>query len=137
VVTSGESYDDAIRRELAEELGIEGAEPAFLIKSRYRDSEINWWTCCYEVMWDGPIVHREEEIAWGRFMPEDELIASLDEFPFVPDGLVVFRRYLDERARYRLHIQPDLRRNGCHGGHRLDGPTKLHADISVQAADAG
>lgn len=38
VVTSGESYDDAIRWELAEELGIEGAEPAFLIKSRYRDS---------------------------------------------------------------------------------------------------
>lgn len=32
-------------------------------------------------------------------MPEDELIASLDEFPFVPDGIVVFRRYLDERAR--------------------------------------
>jgi isopentenyldiphosphate isomerase len=99
VVTSDESYDDAIRRELAEELGIEGAEPAFLIKSRYRDSEINWWTCCYEVMWGGPIVHQEEEIAWGRFIPEDELVASLDEFPFVPDGLVVFRRYLDERAR--------------------------------------
>ncbi len=45
IVTSGESYDGAIRRELAEELGIEGVEPAFLFKSRYRDADINWWTC--------------------------------------------------------------------------------------------
>jgi isopentenyldiphosphate isomerase len=99
VVTSGESYEDAIRRELAEELGIMGVEPAPLFRSRYRDSDINWWTCRYEVVWGGPIHHQAEEVAWGRFMPEAELIANLDQLPFVPDGLVVFRRYLDERGR--------------------------------------
>jgi isopentenyldiphosphate isomerase len=96
MVTSDESYEEAIRRELAEELGVQGVEPTLLFKARYSDPDINWWTCCYEVVWDGPIRHREEEIAWGRFMPEVELTAKLDELPFVPDGLVVFRRYLDE-----------------------------------------
>jgi isopentenyldiphosphate isomerase len=97
MVMSGESYEAAIRRELAEELGIEGVEPAVLFKSRYRDADINWWAYAYEVMWDGPIQHQEEEIAWGEFMPEANLIAKLEEWPFVPDGLVAFRRYLDER----------------------------------------
>jgi isopentenyldiphosphate isomerase len=99
VVTSGESYDDAIRRELEEELGVGGVEPALLFKSRYHDADINWWTCCYEVIWDRPIRLQEEEIAWGRFMSEAELTAQLDQLPFVPDGLVAFRRYLDESNR--------------------------------------
>jgi isopentenyldiphosphate isomerase len=99
VVTSDESYDDAIRRELEEELGVRGADPTFLFKTRYRDPDINSWTCCYEVVWNGPIRHQEDEIAWGRFIPEAELITKLDELPFFPDGLVVFRRYLDQRGR--------------------------------------
>lgn len=99
VVTSGESYEDSIKRELSEELGIEGADPTFLFKSRYRDRDINWWTCGYEVVWDGPIRRQEDEIAWGKFMAESDLIEKLDEWPFVPDGLVAFRHYLDERAR--------------------------------------
>jgi isopentenyldiphosphate isomerase len=99
VVTSGETYEDAIRRELSEELGIDGVEPAFRFKSRYRDPAINWWTCGYEVMWNGPIRHQEEEIAWGRFMPETDLLAKLEEWPFVPDGLVAFRRYREGQGR--------------------------------------
>jgi len=97
LVTSGESYEDAIRRELAEELGIEGTEPAFLFKSRYRDADVNWWTCGYEVVWDGPI-HVSEEIAWGGFMPEGDLIVKLEKWPFIPGGIQLFRRYLDERG---------------------------------------
>lgn len=99
IVISGESYQGAIRRELKEELGIDGADPAFLFKSRYRDTDTNWWTCGYEVMWDGPIRHQEQEIAWGGFMSQVDLIARLDQWAFVPDGLQVFRRYLDERGR--------------------------------------
>jgi isopentenyldiphosphate isomerase len=94
VVTSDESYDAAIRRELEEELGVHGVDPTFLFKTRYRDPDINSWTCGYEVVWDGAIRHQADEIAWGQFIPEDELITKLDELPFVPDGLVIFRRYL-------------------------------------------
>ena len=98
-VSSGESYGHAIRRELAEELGIDGVEPAFLFKFRYRDLGVNWWTCVYDLVWEGPIQHQEEEIAWGAFIPESDLTAKLDEWPFIPGGLPLFRRYLDERWR--------------------------------------
>ncbi len=53
----------------------------------------------YEVMWDRPIRHQKEEIAWGGFLPEEELIAKLDQWRFVPDGLHVFRLYLKEHRR--------------------------------------
>jgi inner membrane transporter RhtA len=99
VVASGESYGEAIRRELKEELDIHGVDPAFMFKARYRDPAVNWWACTYEVVWDGPIHHQEEEIAWGGFMSEADLVANLDRWAFVPDGLRVFRRYLDERDR--------------------------------------
>lgn len=98
VVAAGESYEECARRELAEELGVVGSEPAFLFKHRYAGPENFVWTAAFEVIWAGPIRIQVEEIAWGEFMPEEELIARLDEWPFVPDGLEVFRRYLAERA---------------------------------------
>ncbi len=98
VVTSGEGYDQAIRRELAEELGIDGVHPSFLFKTRYKDPAINWWTSVYEVAWDGPVRLQEDEIAWGAFMPQGDLVEKLETWPFVPDGLLVFRRYLKERG---------------------------------------
>jgi isopentenyldiphosphate isomerase len=98
VVASGEGYDDAIRRELAEELGIEGVQPAFLFKCRFRDPDINWWTCVYEVVWEGPVRLQEDEVAWGAFMREANLVGTLDGWPFVPDGLLVYRRYLEQRG---------------------------------------
>ena len=48
--------------------------------------------------WDGPIRHQPEEVAWGAYLSEAELVAKLDEWPFVPDGVEVFSRYLRERA---------------------------------------
>lgn len=51
------------------------------------------------MVWDGPIRRQEDEIAWGKFMAESDLIEKLDEWPFVPDGVLAFRHYLDERAR--------------------------------------
>lgn len=95
MVEAGESYDEAARRELAEELGVVGPEPAFLFKHRYDGPGNRVWTAVYEVRWAGPVVPQAEEIVWGRFMSEDELLGKLDEWTFVPDGLEVFRRYLD------------------------------------------
>jgi isopentenyldiphosphate isomerase len=98
MVAAGESFEDAIRRELAEELGIQDCTPAFLFKSRYRDPDVDCWSCTYRVEWDGPIRPQKEEIAWGGFLSEPDLIAKLEEWPFVPDGLVAFKRYLEERG---------------------------------------
>ncbi|MGZ7087697.1 MAG: NUDIX domain-containing protein, partial [Ilumatobacteraceae bacterium] len=41
VVTAGETYEDAARRELAEELGVAGVEMEYLCQSHYVDDELN------------------------------------------------------------------------------------------------
>jgi len=93
-VKAGETYEETARRELAEELGISGAEPRRLFKHRYDDPTWPSWSTIFDVVWDGIIRHQTSEIAWGAFMDEAELIAKLDDWPFTPDGVAAFRQYL-------------------------------------------
>ena len=93
VLAAGESYLEAARRELAEELGVVGPEPRFLFKHRYRGSENPSWSALFEVTWDGPVTPQASEIAWGAFLTLEELAAGIEAWPFVPDGLEIFRRW--------------------------------------------
>ncbi|HYT26365.1 MAG TPA: NUDIX domain-containing protein [Actinomycetota bacterium] len=93
VVSAGETYEATARREIAEELGIVGPEPRLLFKHRYTGADNPSWIAIFEVVWDGPIRHQAEEIAWGAFLTPDELLRKLDEWPFVPDSLEGFRLY--------------------------------------------
>ena len=93
VLAAGETYLEAARRELAEELGVAGPEPRFLFRHRYHGQENPSWSALFEVTWDGPVRPQASEIAWGAFLTLDELDARLEEWPFCPDGLEVFRRW--------------------------------------------
>jgi isopentenyldiphosphate isomerase len=93
MVTAGESYEETARRELAEELGVEGVSVEFLFRHRYRGEKNNAWISLYQVVWPGPIRHQESEISWGEYMTEDEIVARLAEWPFAPDHLELFERY--------------------------------------------
>jgi isopentenyldiphosphate isomerase len=93
VLAAGETYLEAARRELAEELGVAGPEPRFLFKHRYRGQENPSWSALYEVTWDGPVRPQASEIAWGAFLTLEELDARLQEWPFCPDGLEIYRRW--------------------------------------------
>jgi isopentenyldiphosphate isomerase len=95
MVASGESYEQAARRELAEELGIVGAELRPLARHRYRGASLQTWNVIFEVVWDGPIVHQADEIAWGAFVPVAELRERLEVWEFAPDSLAALRLYLD------------------------------------------
>src|SRR5262249_50871653 len=48
VCTAGESYDECARREVAEEVGVEGAELSFQFKHRYRGPTGQAWGAVYE-----------------------------------------------------------------------------------------
>jgi 8-oxo-dGTP pyrophosphatase MutT (NUDIX family) len=94
MVAAGEDYEDAARREVAEELGVTGVPLTRLFAHHYTGADCPTWTTTFEVTWAAPVVPQAEEIAWGAFLPLDELLARLDEWPFVPDGLELFRRWL-------------------------------------------
>ena len=94
VVASGETYEESAKREVAEELGVLGPEPDFLFKHLYEGEKNRSWIHVYRVVWDGPIVHQEEEIAWGAWLARSELEAWAEGHAIVPDGLEVFEHYL-------------------------------------------
>ncbi len=99
VVGAGECYDAAARREIAEELGIEGPTPRWLFDHLYIGPRNRSWVAFYEVEWDGPIRHQASEVDWGSFMTYEAFLEKLPIWEFVPDGLEIFRRYVETLER--------------------------------------
>lgn len=99
VVLAGESPGECAKRELAEELGIDGVIPVPLFTLAFEDGSVRCHNFAFEVRWDGPILHQPEEIVDGRWMSLVELRAWADEpdSTFIPDGRQAirewFRRY--------------------------------------------
>jgi ADP-ribose pyrophosphatase YjhB (NUDIX family) len=101
MVAAGETPAECARRELAEELGVQGVEPVPLFTKVYDDGRNRCHNFAFEVRWDGPIRHQAEEIAEGRWIALADLRAWVDdpvpELPFIPDGREGvqewFRRY--------------------------------------------
>src|SRR5262245_64213676 len=96
VCAAGESYDDCARREVAEELGVEGAALQFLFRHRYRGPLGQAWGAVYEAQWDGPVRHQDNEVAWSAWVTREELERMVRELPFCPDSREIFERW---RAR--------------------------------------
>src|SRR5262245_21080952 len=92
VCAAGESYDECARREIAEEVGVEGAELRFLFKHRYRGAHGQAWGAVYETRWDGAVEPQASEVAWLAWVAPDQLDRMLADLPFCPDSREVFER---------------------------------------------
>lgn len=88
VVASGESYDNAARRELLEEAGIT-AEPVFISSGAYTDAEVSLIGHCYEVCHDGRVEARDGEVAEFRWVSTAELQGLMARERFLPDSLAL------------------------------------------------
>jgi len=98
VLGTGETYDEAARREAAEELGVPDLPaPTPLFRFLYDAPAHTWWSAVYEVRCDLPVHPQPEEVAWHAFLTEEELHRRLDEWTWVPDGLEAYRRLRDIR----------------------------------------
>jgi isopentenyldiphosphate isomerase len=97
VCASGETYDECARRELAEELGIEGVEPEFLFLHRYEGSDGRAMGAVYRVTWDGPIRHQRSEVAWSAWVTPHELDRMLAEREFCADSREIFELLRGDR----------------------------------------
>ncbi|MDL2080660.1 NUDIX domain-containing protein [Streptomyces sp. GXMU-J15] len=100
VVGAGESYDTAALREAEEELGVSGLpRPRFLFKFLYEnDAGHSWWSAVYEVRCELPVNPQVEEVDWHAFLPEEEVLARIDDWAWVPDGLDAYHRLRAHRA---------------------------------------
>jgi isopentenyldiphosphate isomerase len=94
VIAAGEDPYDAVVRELAEELGITGADLVKLPEGDYADESTNYHAYLYTCVWDGPVTHQPEEVSWGAWMSPAELVRRFDEWPFVPDTTALLGPYV-------------------------------------------
>jgi isopentenyldiphosphate isomerase len=101
VVQAGESYDESARRELAEELGIDGVPLMPLFDFYYTDATNKVWGYAYVCSWDGPVSLQPEEVESGEFVRVDDVLRQSESQPYTPDGLFVLRKYLENRGRSR------------------------------------
>jgi 8-oxo-dGTP pyrophosphatase MutT (NUDIX family) len=100
---AGEEPDAAAAREAAEELGVVGVPLTPLFVTRYDDESTRHLCHVYEALWDGPVTHQPEEVAWGGWMTVDELRHRLADpaWPFVPDGRALVVRWLGDGGAAR------------------------------------
>jgi isopentenyldiphosphate isomerase len=126
VVGAGESYESAARREIAEELGIEGPEPTPLFHHLYQGPKNRSWVAVYEVTWDGPIRHQVSEVDWGTFLALKDLVQKLDFWDWVPDGLEIFQRYLAQASRQsQVGSEPPSPTGGAGAGPPVNKKLKM------------
>lgn len=76
-VLTGESYEDTAKREIKEELGIEGVILERLTKYLYKGIYETEMTTLYKTIFDGEIVLQKEEILEGKFFGKEELHVSV------------------------------------------------------------
>jgi isopentenyldiphosphate isomerase len=89
VVAVGEAWDDAARRELAEELGVEGVELESLGVARYEDADVAIVGHIYLARSDGPFRFADGEVTEARFVTRAELDALRSTEAFCPDSVEV------------------------------------------------
>jgi isopentenyldiphosphate isomerase len=89
VVSAGEDYETAARRELAEELGVEATELHDLGGGHFADAAVQVIGHGYATVHDGPFTFTDGEIDEVRWVSRAELEAMRAEHPFVPDNLAL------------------------------------------------
>jgi isopentenyldiphosphate isomerase len=94
VLTYGEEPLASAERELAEELGVIGAELRPLGISVFEDDSTRCVEHCFETTWGGPLHHADGEVVWGAWMTLRELADRLADpgWSFVPDTRALLQR---------------------------------------------
>ncbi len=105
VVATGESFDDAARREAAEEIGVDLA-PERLFPFQFSDDASIVHGMVYRAMHNGPFRLQPEEVVRGDFLPLVEVAARIARGQFCPDGVAVLREFEHRTASGEFPTRP-------------------------------
>jgi isopentenyldiphosphate isomerase len=95
VVVAGESYEESAQRELAEELGVRDVPLRSCFDHYFEDERNRVWGRVFRCRHEGPFTLQPEEVAGGRFMTLDRIMALSQQEPFTPDGIEILQRLRD------------------------------------------
>lgn len=87
VVSSGETYDDAARREVAEEIGIESAPQPLNGGGSYDDADVALIGRCYLLVHPGPFTFADGEVVRAEWVHVQSLMH--DGRDYLPDSLAL------------------------------------------------
>ncbi len=89
VVASGEHYDDAAVRELAEEIGVVGVAPLPVGGGTFGDESFVLIGRCYRVVADGPFEFADGEVIAARWVNRAELDELLQTHDVMSDSVAL------------------------------------------------
>ncbi len=84
-VDFGESVEQALHREVLEELGIEDYTPEFLLTYVFEGPRERELVYAYRTTYDGTIHPSENELEGGRFWSPDEISQNIGKGVFTPN----------------------------------------------------
>lgn len=84
-VDYGETVEEALYREVSEELGINEFTPVFLGKYVFEGKRERELVYVYKTVYDGLLCPKPEELAGGRFWSHDEIMENYHMNVFTPN----------------------------------------------------
>lgn len=88
----GETVEEALRREVREELGITDFTPQFITRYVFESAIEKELVNTFRTVYDGKIIPDTEELDGGRFWRIDEIKTNLGKNVFTPNFEQEFRR---------------------------------------------
>ena len=95
-VMANESFDDAAKRELEEELNLK-EEVKYLFDFSFDSEEIHYLARVYETIFDKEIIIDKREYSQGKWASVKEIFEMEKKGDFCPDSILYFKKYLETK----------------------------------------